>query len=211
MSLAMDVLSESGIRRFQSVARRGASRLGPESYDAPTAGGNPQKPAATRAIFPDNLIVLAGSRWFNKLPPCGIVAPCLVRAWVQSCVMDFYSRRLAMRKLLALAAAGVLLLSGVAVLRAADDEKITIKGDGVCAKCALSEKDSCQNVIIVTKDGAKKKYYVVHDTVAKKAHGSIGFCRASEEKPAKVKATGTCKEEEGKLVFTAEKIEKDED
>ena len=48
-------------------------------------------------------------------------------------------------------------------------------------------------------------------TVAKKAHGSMGFCKASKDSPAKVKITGTVKEEDGKLVFTAEKIEKDED
>jgi hypothetical protein len=116
-----------------------------------------------------------------------------------------------MRKVLALAAVGVL-FTGLGVLRADDkDEKTTIKGDGMCAKCALKEKDSCQNVVIVTKDGEKKTYYIVHDAVAKKAHGSLGFCRASKDNPAKVKVTGTCKEEDGKLVFTAEKIEKDEE
>jgi hypothetical protein len=116
-----------------------------------------------------------------------------------------------MRKVLALAAVGVL-FTGLGVLRADDkDEKTTIKGDGMCAKCALKEKDSCQNVVIVTKDGEKKTYYIVHDTVAKKAHQSMGFCRASKDNPAKVKVTGTCKEEDGKLVFTAEKIEKDEE
>src|SRR5690348_14071368 len=116
-----------------------------------------------------------------------------------------------MRKLLALAAVGVL-FTGLGVLRADDKgEKTTIKGDGMCAKCALKEKDSCQNVVIVTKDGEKKTYYIVHDSVAKKAHGSLGFCKASKDNPAKVKVTGTCKEEDGKLVFTAEKIEKDEE
>lgn len=115
-----------------------------------------------------------------------------------------------MRKLLTLAAIGVM-FSGLAVLRADDKaEKTTLKGDGVCAKCALGETDSCQNVVIVTKDGEKKTYYVVHDAVAKKAHGSIGFCKASKEKPAKVKITGTFEEKDGKLLFTAEKIEKDE-
>ena len=116
-----------------------------------------------------------------------------------------------MRKLLALAAVAVL-FSGLGVLRADDKgEKTTIKGDGMCAKCALKEKDSCQNVVLVTKDGEKKTYYIVHDAVAKKAHGSLGFCRASKDNPAKVKVTGTCKEEDGKLVVTATKIEKDED
>ena len=117
-----------------------------------------------------------------------------------------------MRKLLTLAAIAVL-FSGAGLLRADDkkDEKITLKGEGLCAKCALAEKDSCQNVVIVTKDGVKKTYYIVHDDVAKKAHSKIGFCGAKKDKPAKVKITGTCKEEDGKLVFTAEKIEKDED
>ena len=117
-----------------------------------------------------------------------------------------------MRKVLALAVAGVL-FSGLGMLRADDEgKKITLKGDGMCAKCALQEKDSCQNVVVVKKEGEKDKtYYIVHDSVAKKAHGSMGFCRASKEKPVKVKITGTCKEEDGKLVFTAEKIEKDEE
>jgi hypothetical protein len=117
-----------------------------------------------------------------------------------------------MRKLLALAAVGVL-FSGLGLLRADDkDAKLTLKGEGMCAKCALQEKNTCQNVVIVKKEGEKdKKYYIVHDAVAKKAHGSLGFCRASKEEPVKVKIIGTCKEEDGKLVFTAEKIEKNED
>jgi hypothetical protein len=117
-----------------------------------------------------------------------------------------------MRKVLALAAAGVL-FSGLGMLRADDkDEKVTLKGDGLCAKCALKEQSKCQNVVIVKKDGEKdKKYYIVMDAVGKKAHSEDGFCQASKEKPVKVKIIGTCKEEEGKLVFTAEKIEKQED
>lgn len=116
-----------------------------------------------------------------------------------------------MRKLLAIAAVGVL-FSGFGLLRADEKgEKITLKGDGLCGKCALKETKTCQNVVIVTKDGAKKTYYIVHDKVAKDAHQKIGFCGAKKDKPAKVKITGTCKEEDGKLVFTAEKIVKDED
>ena len=114
-----------------------------------------------------------------------------------------------MRNLLALVAVGFLVTS-VGFTRADDKAaKTTLKGDGLCAKCGLAEKDSCQNVVIVTKDGEKKTYYIVHDKVAKEAHAKIGFCGASKEKPAKVKITGTFKEEDGKLIFTAEKIEKD--
>ncbi len=117
-----------------------------------------------------------------------------------------------MRKLLALAAVGVL-FSGLSALRADDKgEKLTLKGEGMCAKCALKEQSKCQNVVIVKKEGEKdKKYYIVMDDVGKKAHQKEGFCRASKEDPVKVKITGTCKEEDGKLVFTAEKIEKNEE
>jgi hypothetical protein len=113
-----------------------------------------------------------------------------------------------MRKLLTIAAVGVL-FSGLGLLRADEkDAKLTLTGDGMCAKCALAEKDSCQNVVIVTKDGEKKTYYLVHDGVSKKAHGALGFCRATKENPTKVKITGTCEKKDDKLVFTAEKIEK---
>jgi Family of unknown function (DUF6370) len=117
-----------------------------------------------------------------------------------------------MRKLLALAVAGVL-FSGLGMLRADDKgEKITLKGEGMCAKCALKEQSKCQNVVIVKKEGEKdKKYYIVMDKVGKDAHQRDGFCRATKADPVKVKITGTCKEEDGKLVFTAEKIEKEEE
>ena len=49
-----------------------------------------------------------------------------------------------------------------------------------------------------------------HEDVAKKAHQKDGFCKASKDKPVKVKVTGTVEEKDGKLVLTAEKIEKDE-
>ncbi len=77
-----------------------------------------------------------------------------------------------------LAAVGVL-FSGLAFVRADDEkgEKITITGDGMCAKCALKETKTCQNVVIVTKDGKKKTYYLEKNDVAKKAHGGLGFCR----------------------------------
>ena len=79
----------------------------------------------------------------------------------------------------------------------ADDEgkKVTIEGDGMCAKCALKETKTCQNAVIVTKDGKKETYYLVHEGVSKKSHGSLGFCQASKDDPIKVKVTGTVREE----------------
>jgi hypothetical protein len=116
-----------------------------------------------------------------------------------------------MRKLLTLAVMGVL-FAGVGLLRADEKgEKVSLKGEGMCAKCALKEQPKCQNVVIVTKDGDKKTYYIVMDAVGKGAHMKMGFCRATKEEPAKVKVEGTCEKKDGKLTVTASKIEKDED
>ena len=57
-----------------------------------------------------------------------------------------------MRKLLTLLAVGVV-CSGLGFLRADEKGKtITIKGDALCAKCGLKDKDAkkCQNAVIVT-------------------------------------------------------------
>jgi hypothetical protein len=113
-----------------------------------------------------------------------------------------------MRKLMMLAAAGVL-FSGFVVLAKADDKKVTIEGEGMCAKCALKETKTCQNAVIVTKDGKKETYYLVHEGVSKKSHGSMGFCQASKEDPIKVKVTGTVEKKDDKLFMTAEKIDKE--
>jgi hypothetical protein len=112
-----------------------------------------------------------------------------------------------MRKLLMLAVVGVL-FSGVSALMANDDKKVTVTGDGMCAKCALKETKTCQNVIIEDKDGKKTTYYLKHEGVSKKSHSSLGFCMATKDDPAKVKATGTVEEVDGKQVMTAEKVEK---
>jgi hypothetical protein len=114
-----------------------------------------------------------------------------------------------MRKLLMVAAVGVL-FSGLAFVKADDsDKKVTIEGDGMCAKCALKETKSCQNAVIVTKDGKKKTYYLVHEGVSKKSHGSLGFCMATKDDPIKVKVVGTVEEKDGKMFMTAEKIDKE--
>lgn len=115
-----------------------------------------------------------------------------------------------MRKLLTLMAAGVL-FSGLGLLRADDSGKtITIKGDGMCAKCALKDKDAkkCQNAVVVTKDGKKTTYYLV-GKLSDEVHKSMGFCSASKDEPVKVEVTGTCEKKGDKLVLTpTEKIKK---
>ncbi|QEH37467.1 hypothetical protein OJF2_60580 [Aquisphaera giovannonii] len=115
-----------------------------------------------------------------------------------------------MRKLLTLVAVGVL-FSGMTILKAADEgKKITIEGDGMCAKCAKVDKEAkkCQNVVIVTKDGKKTTYYLT-GKLSDESHKSMGFCGASKDEPVKVKVTGTCEKKDDKLVLTpTEKIEK---
>jgi hypothetical protein len=110
-----------------------------------------------------------------------------------------------------LAAVGVL-FSGMSLLRAADDEKETIKGDAICGKCALKETKACTNVVIVTKDGKKTNYYLEKNEFFKDAHAGLGICTASKDAPIKVKVTGTVVKKEEKLYLTpTSKIEKLED
>jgi hypothetical protein len=119
------------------------------------------------------------------------------------------SGRSMMRKVLLLAAVGVF-FCGVSLLSAAqDDKKVTISGEAMCAKCALKETSSCQNVVVVTKDGKKETYYLAKNDVANKAHRENGICTASKDDPIKVKVTGTVEKKDDKLVLTAEKIEKE--
>ncbi len=116
-----------------------------------------------------------------------------------------------MRKMLTLVAVGVL-FSGLGLLRADEKgTKVTLKGDGLCAKCGLKDKDAkkCQNALIVEKDGKKTTYYLT-GKASDDVHKSLGFCSASKDEPVKVKVTGTCEKKGDKLVVSVEKIEKDE-
>ena len=106
-----------------------------------------------------------------------------------------------MRKLYSLLAM-TLFASGVVL--AADVKTIT--GDGKCAKCALKETDECQNVIEVEEDGKTVKYYMAKNDAAKAYHKSSGIC----SKTVKTTVTGEVKEEDGKKVITATKVEKAE-
>ena len=107
-----------------------------------------------------------------------------------------------MKKILicSLAAIGMLGLV-TSPLAAKEGDEITIKGEGKCAKCALKETSSCQNVIQVEKGKKKGTYYLVQNDVSKSFHENI--CKEAKE----VKATGTVKTVDGKKEFTASKIE----
>ena len=102
-----------------------------------------------------------------------------------------------MRKFFSLLAVTVV-CSGLAI--AADVKTIT--GEGKCAKCALGETKTCQNVIEVEEDGKTVKYYLAHEGASKKYHGTV--CQAT----VKTTATGEVKEENGKKIMTATKVEK---
>jgi Family of unknown function (DUF6370) len=154
------------------------------------------------------MVVIGFARWFNDDSTGAGIA-----LYGRDGVVRFGSNTLSggsmMRKVLLLTVAGVL-FCGVGVLIAAqDDKKVTISGEGMCAKCALKETAKCQNVVIVTKDGKKENYYLVQNDVAKKAHQAEGFCQATKDDPIKVKVTGTVEKKDDKLVMTAEKIEKE--
>jgi hypothetical protein len=77
-------------------------------------------------------------------------------------------------------------------------DTITIKGDASCTKCAMHETDKC-GCAIKGADGVI--YYAEKNDVAKNFHESI--CKG----PAKVVATGTVSDKDGKKVITLTKIE----
>ena len=98
-----------------------------------------------------------------------------------------------------IAALAALTLSFTAGAFAADEK---IEGEAKCAKCALKETKTCQNVVMVTKDGKTTNYYLEQNDFSKKAHQGLGICQAKKDDPVKVKVTGTVVEKDGKNVLT---------
>lgn len=113
-----------------------------------------------------------------------------------------------MRKLFPLLAVAALFsgLSAVAFAATAAEDK-TVTGDGMCAKCALKETTTCQNVVIVT-EGDKKTTYYLEGDVSEKAHKKLGICGASKAAPVKLKVTGSLEEKDGKKVIDVKSIDK---
>jgi acyl-CoA reductase-like NAD-dependent aldehyde dehydrogenase len=109
-----------------------------------------------------------------------------------------------MRKLIPMLAVAVLSAGFTLVVKAAEEK--TIEGMAQCAKCALKETKQCQNVVVVEEDGKDVKYYLVHNDVAKKAHGK-SFCQAAKDDGPKVKVTGDVSEKDGKKLIEPTKIE----
>lgn len=83
---------------------------------------------------------------------------------------------------------------------AAADET-TVTGNAKCLKCVDKVGDTCQLVIQAKEDDKTVTYTLAQNDVSKAFHDNV----AKEAK--KVKATGTVKEEDGKKVMTATKLE----
>lgn len=83
---------------------------------------------------------------------------------------------------------------------AAAGAEVTLSGDMMCGKCALSETKKCQNVLKVTEGGKETKYYLADNATAKEKHSHV--CSGTEKATVK----GTVAEEGGKKVLTASDI-----
>ena len=92
-------------------------------------------------------------------------------------------------------------LAVAALIITARAEDVTVTGEGQCAKCSLKEAKTCQNAIVVEKDGKKTTYYLAQNDTSKKFHPTV----CSDK--VKVTATGSVKEVEGKKELTVSKIE----
>lgn len=94
-----------------------------------------------------------------------------------------------------------LLAAAMAIPAFAAGKKVTISGERKCAKCAMHETDKCQNTITTEENGKTVTYYLTQNKVSKDFHENV--CKEAH----KVTATGTVKEEHGKQMLTASKIE----
>ena len=102
------------------------------------------------------------------------------------------------KSLITLFAAG---LFTAAVALAADPAPVTLVGAGQCAKCSLGLTDTCQNVVVVTKDGKDQIYFLTQNDLSQKFHDNI--CTETKQ----IKVVGTVKEVAGKMEITPTSIE----
>ena len=91
------------------------------------------------------------------------------------------------------------LLIGVGVSFADEAKEVTLKGEGLCAHCDLSEGGKCSPLLKVTEDGKTKTYKLAKNKVARAA-------KLYHYK--KVEVTGTLVEKDGEVLVTATKISK---
>jgi len=84
----------------------------------------------------------------------------------------------------------------------ADDKKVTLKGDILCAKCELKEAKKCTTAIIVKEDGKEITYYF-DDKGAKESHHEP-VCGGGRKEGT---VTGTVSEKDGRKYVKPEKVE----
>ena len=92
-------------------------------------------------------------------------------------------------------------LFGASLVWAAEPAPVTLVGQGQCAKCSLGKSDTCQNVVVVTKDGKEEVYWLTQNPLSEKFHDNV--CTA----PKEIKVVGVVKETAGKKEITATSIE----
>jgi hypothetical protein len=80
-------------------------------------------------------------------------------------------------------------------------EKKTLTGEALCLKCELKKSRTCQNAVRVSVDGKDVIYALDQNKVSRAFHSKV--CQST----IKVIAEGTVAEINGKLEFTASKIE----
>ena len=92
-------------------------------------------------------------------------------------------------------------LVGASLVWAADPAPVTLVGKGECAKCALGKSDTCQNVVVVTKDGKEQIYYLTQNPLSEKFHDNV--CT----EPQEIKVVGVVKDNGDKKEITATSLE----
>lgn len=102
-----------------------------------------------------------------------------------------------MKKLVTLLAA----VAAISLVSTASAEEKSLKGEGLCAKCALKQTSKCQDAIRVEENGKKVVYYIEKNDVSKGLHDKV--CSATVEMEAKGKVT----EKEGKKWIALSKLE----
>ena len=103
--------------------------------------------------------------------------------------------------LVLLALTGLLFAALTSPALADEPKEVTLTGEGKCAKCAMHEGDKCQNALQIKEDGKTVTYYLAQNKVSKSFHEEL--CKESK----KITVTGKVKEEDGKKILTASKIE----
>jgi hypothetical protein len=94
------------------------------------------------------------------------------------------------------------LLAALAAGLEAQEKAVTLKGEILCAKCALKETKVCTTAIVV-QDGAKKLTYYFKDNGTKESYHEE-VC-GGDRKPGSV--TGTVLEKDGKKWIAPKKVE----